>query len=44
VLCDALASAGLVEDGDRWFRDDAHTTLEVRLRDGAVDIDVFPRG
>ncbi len=43
LLCKSLDAAQFVEDGDRWYRDDAHVTLEVRLRDGAVDIDVVPR-
>lgn len=43
ALCKALEEASFVEDGDRWVRDDPHLTLEVRLRDGAVEIGVLPR-
>ncbi len=42
ALCRALDEAGYSEEGDAWVREEPHRTLEVRLRDGAVEIRVGP--
>ncbi len=43
ALCKSLEADGWTEDGDRWVREETHNTCVVRLRDGAVEIEVAPR-
>jgi hypothetical protein len=43
ALCRSLLGAGYVEDGDAWMKDEGHKTIEVRLKDGAVEIRVAPQ-
>jgi hypothetical protein len=43
ALCAALARDGYAEDGDAWLRERPYGLVQVRLRDGAVAIEVDPR-